>query len=345
VMLVIVVTLVAAGLKDTATTSLERRVSADHVVVSTDGWSPIERGVPAQLRHVSGVRAVSAIIQDGGLAYGDVELVNGIDPATFSKVMRFDWKQGSDAVPGSLGATGAIVDDGWAKEHHLRVGGAFDVRSAKGTTLHLTVRGIEKSPVLDALGLGPITMGTPAFDRAFANRMPVLTLVSAPGSAAAGLHAVLAQHPDAKLQTTHQWISERASGVDQLVAIFSALLAFAVIVSLFGIVNTLVLSTMERTRELGMLRAVGMTRRQMRRMVRHESVITSLLGATLGMVAGLGVAAILCAVFASAGLAFAVPVATLVVFTVVAVLAGILAAVGPARRAARLSPLAALAYE
>jgi putative ABC transport system permease protein len=112
-----------------------------------------------------------------------------------------------------------------------------------------------------------------------------------------------------------------------------------------GIVNTLVLSTFERTRELGMLRAVGMTRRQMRRMVRHESIITALLGALTGMAVGLGLAAIVTTVFADAGLAFVVPVATLVAFTVVAVLAGVLAAVAPARRAAKLDPLTALAYE
>jgi putative ABC transport system permease protein len=173
----------------------------------------------------------------------------------------------------------------------------------------------------------------------------MLTMVDEGTASPAALNKVLAGHPDAELDTTHQWIKDRAAGVDQLVAIFGALLALAVIVSLFGIVNTLVLSTFERTRELGMLRAVGMTRRQMRRMVRHESIITALLGALTGMVVGLGLAAIVTSVFADSGLAFVVPVATLVAFAVVAVLAGILAAVAPARRAAKLSPLAALAYE
>ena len=117
------------------------------------------------------------------------------------------------------------------------------------------------------------------------------------------------------------------------------------IVSLFGIVNTLVLSTFERTRELGTLRAVGMTRRQVRRMVRHESVITALIGAGLGIAAGLGLAAIVTSVFADEGLTFAVPAGSLVVLTVVAALAGVLAAIVPARRASRLDVLTALAYE
>ena len=123
------------------------------------------------------------------------------------------------------------------------------------------------------------------------------------------------------------------------------LLALAVIVSLFGLVNALVLSTFERTRELGMLRAVGMTRRQLRRMVRHESIITAILGAALGMAAGMGIAALAVAKWGDTGLAFGLPVGALVAFTLVAVLAGVLAAVLPARRAARMDVLDALAYE
>jgi putative ABC transport system permease protein len=119
----------------------------------------------------------------------------------------------------------------------------------------------------------------------------------------------------------------------------------AVIISLFGIVNTLALSTFERTRELGTLRALGMSRRQIRRMVRHESVITSLLGAVLGIGLGLGLAALVTAALHHDGLRFVVPVGSLVTFLVIAVLAGVAAAVAPARRASRMKPLAALAYE
>jgi len=345
VALVTLVTVVATGLKDGATSSLERRVSADHVVVGTDGWSPVDASVVSEAAAVPGVRAVSVITQDGGKAFGDVEIVNGIDPATIGQVFRFDWAQGDDAVPGRLGRDGAIVDEGWASEHGLKVGSTFGVTSADGTNLRLTVRGIEESPVLDAMGLGPITVGKAAYASAFANDKPFVTMISAEKSAVAGLDRVLAGHPDAEMSTTAKWIDDRASGIDQLVAIFTALLALAVIVSLFGIVNTLVLSTFERTRELGMLRAVGMTRRQMRRMVRHESIITALLGALVGMAAGLGIAAIVTAVFADSGLTFVVPVGTLIAFTVVAVIAGVVAAVAPARRAAKLDPLTALAYE
>jgi putative ABC transport system permease protein len=342
VALVTLVTVVGAGLKDSTTTSLERRVSADHVVVATDDWSPVDPAVVADVENADGVRVVSPIKQDAGRAFDDVEIVNGVDPMTLPSVLRFDWKDGDDSVPGALGADGAIVDEGWATEHKLGVGDRFGLQSANGTDLDLVVRGIESSPVLDLLGLGPITVGTAAYERAFENDRAFVTFVDADSEA--GLKAALAAHPDVKLQTAAGWVDSRAAGLDQLLAIFYVLLALAVIVSLFGIVNTLVLSTFERTRELGMLRAVGMTRRQMRRMVRHESVITALLGALTGIGLGLGLAAIVVALFGDAGFGFVVPAGSLIAFVAVAVVAGVLAAVAPARRAARLSPITALAH-
>jgi putative ABC transport system permease protein len=340
VALVTLVTVVGAGIKDVTSSSLERRVSADHVVVSQDDWSPMDAAVASDLSRSGAV--VSPITQDAGQAFGDVEIVNGVDPRTLPSVFRFDWKQGDDSVPGTLDGTGAIVDSGWATEHKLGVGDAFSLTSPKGTRLRLTVRGIEKSPVLDMLGLGPITIGSPAYGRAFENDRSFLTFVK--GGDAAALKAALAGHPDVKLQTEAAWIDTRAASLDQLLAIFYVLLALAVIVSLFGIVNTLVLSTFERTRELGMLRAVGMTRRQMRRMVRHESVITALLGALTGIAVGLGLAAIVVGAFGDAGLAWTVPAGSLVSFVVVAIVAGVLAAIVPARRAAKMSPMEALAH-
>jgi len=114
-------------------------------------------------------------------------------------------------------------------------------------------------------------------------------------------------------------------------------------VSLFGIVNTLVLTVFERTRELGMLRAIGMTRRQVRRMIRHESVVTALIGATLGIVLGILFGALLVARVDF--IEFTLPVGSLVIFGLAAIVVGIVAAVYPARRASRLNILEALQYE
>ena len=123
------------------------------------------------------------------------------------------------------------------------------------------------------------------------------------------------------------------------------LLGLSVIVSLFGVINTLVLSVFERTRELGMLRAIGMTRRQTRRMIRHESIVTALIGAALGIGVGMFLAAVTTVALSDYGVVFAVPYGTLTVFVGVAVLAGMLAAILPARRASKLNVLEALQYE
>jgi putative ABC transport system permease protein len=116
-----------------------------------------------------------------------------------------------------------------------------------------------------------------------------------------------------------------------------------VVVSLFGMVNTLVLAVYERTRELGMLRAVGMTRRQTRRMIRHESVVTALIGAALGIPVGIVLAALVGKAIEFS--AFEIPWTTLIVFVIAAIVVGLLAAIFPARRAAKLNVLEALHYE
>jgi putative ABC transport system permease protein len=343
VALVTLVTVVAQGLRDTTSGSLERRVNATHVVTGADGWSPTDPAVARDLASAPGVQRVTSIRQDGALAFGGKEIVNSVDPKTVDGLFSFDWADGSDATLSRLGADQAIVDEGYASEKKLAVGDAFSITSPSGKRLALKVAAIEKSPVIDAISLGPITVSQAAFARAFESHTDYLTFVKA--DAGTSFASVFAAHPDAKAVTKAAYIDEMTKSIDQLLAIFYVLLALAVIVSLFGIVNTLVLSTFERTRELGMLRAVGMTRRQVRRMVRHESIITALIGAGMGIAAGLGLAAIVTSVFGDEGLSFAVPAGPLVVLVVVATIAGVLAAILPARRASRLDPLAALAYE
>ena len=133
--------------------------------------------------------------------------------------------------------------------------------------------------------------------------------------------------------------------INPLLGLVYALLSLAVIVSLFGIANTLALSIYERRRELGMLRAVGMSRRQVRRLIRYESVITALIGAILGMVIGMIFAALMSVPLKSQGFVISYPVGQLIFILVIAGLAGVVAAIAPARRAARLDVLEALAYE
>ncbi|MFZ1881430.1 MAG: FtsX-like permease family protein, partial [Gaiellaceae bacterium] len=157
------------------------------------------------------------------------------------------------------------------------------------------------------------------------------------------LNATLTSFPNAKVQTRKQFVDNQISGLSSVLNILYVLLALSVIVSLFGIVNTLVLTVFERTREIGMLRAIGMNRQQVRRMIRHESVITALIGGVLGIALGIVLGGLLVARVDF--IQFSLPVTTLVVLAVVTIIVGIVASIFPARRAARLNVLEALQYE
>ena len=212
-----------------------------------------------------------------------------------------------------------------------------------GKNVTAVVRGVyRKHSDLDQL-LGQVVLSQAAFDGSFPRPADLLTLVEADSTAA--LEQALVAYPDAKLQTGDEFIAGWTAWLSDVMNLFYVLLALSVIVSLFGMVNTLVLAVFERTRELGMLRAVGMTRRQARRMIRHESVITALIGAALGLPLGVGLAALVTQSLSEFGVSFSLPVPTLAVFTLVAVIAGVLAAIAPARRASRLNVLEALQYE
>jgi putative ABC transport system permease protein len=153
------------------------------------------------------------------------------------------------------------------------------------------------------------------------------------------------QYPTAKLQSNAEFKSSIGDQVNQILYLIYALLGVSVLISVFGIVNTLMLSVHERTREIGMLRAIGITRRQLRRTIRFESAITAVIGSLLGLVVGLAFGWIVTKGLASEGLEFEVPWGTLVLCLIVAAIVGILAGVWPAWRASRMRVLDALSYE
>ena len=168
-------------------------------------------------------------------------------------------------------------------------------------------------------------------------------MIDPEGLRLATLNRVLDDFPNAKVATRQEFIDNQISALSSILNILYVLLALSIIVSLFGIVNTLVLTVFERTREIGMLRAIGMTRRQVRRMIRHESVITALIGAALGIALGIVLAALLIARVDF--LVFSFPTIQVIVFVIAAIVVGLVAAIFPARRAAKLNPLEAIAYE
>lgn len=344
VALMTLVLVATGGFRSFERSSLEHRIQAQQVVYGADGWSPIPDSVERAVARTPGVTAVTSLRQDGTLAFGGRERINAIDPATVGGLFDFDWVDGSPDTLRSLGADGAVLDSGFASEHHLAVGDRFAVTSSAGRRVALEVRGIERSPVLDMMNLGPITVSAQAFAAGgWASADRTITLADTTDPAA--LRRTVARFPEAQVDASADWIDTQLAGLDGVVALFGVLLALCVLVSLLGIANAMVLATFERTRELGLLRALGMSRRQLRRMVRAESIATALLGAALGVAAGLGLAAIVTALLADQGLQFVVPATGLVVFAVLAVLAGVVAAALPARRAARMDVLAALAHE
>ena len=152
-----------------------------------------------------------------------------------------------------------------------------------------------------------------------------------------------AGNPLAHVQSNQDVIDQVSGQINTVVYPLYALLAVIVLISIVGIVNTLLLSVFERTREIGLLRAVGTTRRQVRRIVRYESVITSVIGATLGVVVGVVFGGLV--IYRLDELPFALPILQIIAFFVVAIVAGIVAAILPARRASRLNVLDALHYE
>jgi putative ABC transport system permease protein len=337
--LVTFVAVLAHGLVGSDKNAVQKQVAADYVVQSANGWSTFPKTAEAAVAKLGAT--VSGVRSDRGRVGKSAVDVNGVDK-NVTTGLRFNWQHGSDATFASLGAHGTVVRKTFAKDQHLGLGDSFSLTTPTGRSLRLTVAGIYDPPVLDQLP-GTVLIGQKAFDRTFVHSQDQYLLVN--GSTKADLEAALKPYPEAKVFSQAEFVKDRSAFINKLLNMVYVLLALSVIVSLFGMVNTLVLSVFERTRELGMLRAIGMSRRQTRRMVRHESIITSLIGAAIGLPLGLGLAAVVIHRLSSAGISYQLPVRSLLAFVVVAAVAGIGAAVLPARRASRLDVLTALQYE
>jgi putative ABC transport system permease protein len=346
--LVTFIATLSAGMKSSNRDAIEAQVLADYVVTSQDGFTPFVAAAGDAAARATVAQQSTSVRSDLAKFAGDDGYLTGIEPGSIANAYRFDWQEGSDAVLGQLGTDGAIISKDFADDKDLAVGDRFPLLVPSGQRRTLVVRGIYEPPPFYPL-LGTVSIAKSSFDTLYERPRNQFTFINVSGDPTEetqkGLDQALAGFPDAKVQTREAWIKDQDEDFNQFLIMLYVLLALSVIVSLFGMVNTLVLSVFERTRELGMLRAVGMTRRQTRRMIRHESVITALIGAALGLPLGILLAALVTRALSQFDVQYKLPWNQLIVFVIVAIIAGVLAAIIPARRAARLRVLEALQYE
>jgi ABC-type antimicrobial peptide transport system permease subunit len=347
--LVTLVATLASGIIKPFTDAVDQLFVADYAITAQNNFDPIPPSAARAAAQVPGVTAIASVRGGDGavLDNGHTTLISvtGAEPQT-SKVIDLDWQDGSRTTIDHLGANGAVVSKAYAKDHDLTVGSPIVVVTPTGEVLPLVIKGIFDPPT-GGSPFGNVTISSTAFDAHWQQPLNLFTFVTMRDGVTddntTALTEALKGFPNAKAQTRQQFKDNQIAGFTTILNVIYVLLALSVVVSFFGIVNTLVLTVYERTRELGMLRAIGMTRRQVRRMIRHESVMTALIGAALGIVLGLLLGGLLA--FRVKEIVFAVPWLQLFIFTIAAIIVGIVAAILPARRAAKLNPLEAIAYE
>ena len=344
--LVTLVAVLASGIVSTFRDAVDELwKNADYAVTAQNNFSPLPVSVGQAASTAQGVDAVGNVRTGEARAFNSTFNATAVDPPT-SRIFSIKWKEGSDAVLAQLGDDGAFVTEDYADDHDLAVGSPVELTFANGDQKRFVVKGIFEPPT-GGSPFGPVTISARTWDRFNAQPRNLFTFVIMNGGQTdanqAALEQRLAGFPNAKVQTRSEFIDNQISGLSSILNILYVLLALSVIVSLFGIVNTLVLTVFERTREIGMLRAIGMTRRQVRRMIRYESVITALIGGVLGIALGVVLGGLLVARVDF--IDFTLPVPQLIVFAIASVIVGILAAIFPARRASKLNVLEALQYE
>ena len=343
--LVTLVAVLSAGIISSFKGAVNDILTADYAITAQNNFSPIpiarrrarsrdaRRDRGRQVRAGEGRRLRQTISSTGRQPAG-------------GRVFNLDWTHGSHGGDRDLGANGAFVDNGYANKHHLQRRLAAHADAPTAGAVPLVVKGIFEPPD-GGSPFGPSRCRRTTWDRAYSQPQNLYTLVKMRGGETAANRprstASLGASRTRRCRPAQQFIDNQISGLKRVLNILYVLLALSIIVSLFGIVNTLVLSVFERTREIGMLRAVGTSRRQIRRMIRHESVITALIGSVLGIVLGIAFGALLAARVTS--IAFIDPGRAADRLPDRAVVVGLLAAIFPARRASRLQPLQALAYE
>ncbi|MEO8476604.1 MAG: FtsX-like permease family protein [Actinomycetota bacterium] len=342
--LVSMVAILSASLKASFDTALTETLKADYML-TTSSFTSFGSEAANKVRDLPEVAAVSEFRQNGFRIDGNTAFLTAAEPATLDAVVSIDLLQGDLAElsrPDTIMVHEDIaVSNGWA------VGDEIPAQFATVGDAPLTLVGIYGDNRL----AGDYLISTDTYATFYTEQLDSFVLVKAssdvsPGQAKAAIEAAVRGFPNVQVQDQAAFREQQAGFIDQLLGLVTALLLMSILIALFGIVNTLGLSIYERTRELGLLRAVGMSRRQVKRMIRWEAVIIAIFGAVLGIAIGVLFGWALQQALADEGVtALKIPVAQLVFYLVFAGIAGVLAAILPARRAAKLNVLDAISYE
>jgi len=349
VTMVAFITVFAASTRTSITAQVEEAFRADYMVQSTGfTFSRVSPAMAEELRQVEGVGLVSSMrAGEAQLRFPDGETTStfmaAVDPATFSQVYEFRMDEGELI---DLSAAGLAVDRQTAEGRDLELGDLVEVTMPGGSSIELAVELLTDDP-----GTGQWTMTLQAYEQVSPERVDTLVgLLVEPGVDAsairADLEAVVDRYPGMTLQDQDDFVSGVAGQVNALLNIVYGLLAISIVIAVIGIANTISLSVHERTRELGLLRAVGMTRGQLRATIRWESVLVALMGTTLGLALGVGLSFVMTRAMSTEGLdTFTLPIGQLAVLVVLGALVGVIAALRPAYRAGRLDVLQAIGTE
>jgi putative ABC transport system permease protein len=344
------VTVFAAGIKTSIANAVDDSFQGDLVLQNSDGFSPISPRTAEEARRIPGVGLVSTMrAAQAKLLNGDggKPRVSALDRHA-GAVLTLDWAKGGPGDLRRLADDEVLVDKSFAEGNGFDLGDRVRFLTQIGARPELRITG-EYEDKAELFGAAIVTQAVMA--RQFDQTDDIFDFVKLdPGAHPATVQRRLSaamerDFPTVEVRNQQELKESQEGQINQLLGLIYALLALAVIVSLFGIANTLALSIHERTRELGMLRAIGMSRRQVRTMIRYEAVITALIGAALGMVVGVIFAALIAQPLKDEGFVLSYPVGQLAALLLFAAIAGVVAAIAPARRASRLNVLESLHYE
>ncbi|HET9250400.1 MAG TPA: FtsX-like permease family protein, partial [Actinomycetota bacterium] len=342
--LVVFVAVFGASAKASTTAILERTLKADFILTSPT-FAGFSTSAAEDMRGVAGVETVSQIRQAEAKIEGGTAFITGLDPGTFPVVSEAGVVQGALADLANPNSVAVFEDT--AKDNGWSVGDSIAVEFPATGVVNLTIVSVFTENGL----IGDWAVSLDTFDVNVAQQLDVFVLIKAEDGAdvaavGSDLEEALAPYPNIEVQDQAGFREKYATILNQVLNLVTALLLFAVIIALFGVMNTLYLSIYERTRELGLLRAVGLTRRQTRSMVRWEAVIVSVMGALFGVVIGIAFGWALQQALEPEGFSeLGIPGGQLAIYVIFAAVLGVFFAIFPARRAARLNVLEAISYE